>query len=139
MSPEAAIVPEDGGFSRGVCEPFFVAVEHPEGPRPWPPQYGPPVVEFAVMDRAPSFFRPEEALSPFTENYRRVRLERREVYAERCLIGWAFVEKGHDPVAVLARAYGGEFLKFNRELAYEALVVEPRRHEHLLATLGLRP
>lgn len=139
MRLEAPVVPEDGGLVGGACEPFFVAVEHPEGARPWPANYGYREVEFAVLDGPPLYFRPEQDYSLRAIQPRRVRLERREVWAERCLIGWAFVEKGHDPVNVLAGAFGREFLEFDRELAYEANVIEPRRHRHLLATLGLRP
>lgn len=131
--------PEDGGFSRGECVNPFVAVEHPDGPRPWPPQYGNRTVEFAVMDRPPRYWTHEEEPSPFVAHYHRVILERVVVYAERCLIGWAFVKKGHDPMNVLRGAYGDEWIGFDRELAYESQVIEPRRHAHLLATLGIRP
>lgn len=131
----AEAVPCDGGLGYALMEPPLVAIAHPtEGCRCWPIADGRDRVDLAVQVGGPPAWREEDA-SPVVPPFERVTLRRKEVYAERICIGWAYVGEGDNPVGVLRAAFP-EFREFEEELRWEVLM-EPRRHRELLRALGL--
>ena len=124
------------GMTTGECSEPFVALDHPQnGPIPWSDRDPRPVLEFALAGWPPGKLWDVEP-SSFTPNFVRVTLRRVPIFAERCLIGWAYAKEDRDAIPTIRAAFP-EFGEFERDLQYEC-AMEFERHAYLLRALHLR-